>query len=84
MKLHIHIKKLFDAENFWVRHEKKLAKENANKARGKEEIPMRLGTSRRWHNPFGFIWWRGYRKRGLKSAQGKMLPQIMGEIKDRP
>ncbi len=83
MKLHIHIRKLFDSQNRYLRREKELAKENARKARGTAPHPQSSSVGSRWHNPFGIIWWRGWRKRGLKSAQGKLLPQTQtGAPKD--
>lgn len=75
MKLHIHIKKLFDRENRYLRFEKELAKENANKVRGVDPNPLHPSIGHRWHGRFGSIWWRGWRGRGHKTAQGKLLPQ---------
>lgn len=84
MKLHIHIKKLFDSQNRYLRWEKKLAKENANKVRGVDPEACHRPLGSRWHNPFGSIWWRGWRGRGIKTAHGKLLPQTRTDVAEKP
>lgn len=84
MKLHIHIKKLFAAQNIWLQAEKKLAKENANKVRGSDPESGHYGAGDIRRHRFGFLWWRGWRGRGIKNAQGKLLPQTRTDIKESP
>ncbi len=83
MKLHIHIRKLFDSQNRYLQWEKDMAKENARKARNDatpEQLQRSVGS--RWHSPFGYIWWRPFRKRGVKNAQGKLLPHTHTDVQD--
>lgn len=72
MKLHTHIRKLFDSANIYIKAEKKLAKQNQRKARGTGPL-QEWGLGRRFR--YGFLWWRSHAERGQKNARGQLLPR---------